>query len=401
MTNDENQANNSPEPEGAPEAAPAPTPGFGPATPVPHTSGTNPYSDAGHASAPNPYATPSPAASGANPYATPAPGSSEPNPYATPSPTSPEADPAPTPEPEPEPRPEPEPAPKATRAPAKGRRAARASDGAAEQPAKAGTGDAGAKASAPGASVTLGGMRASWVKSEVTGAYAAQAGHSPEAAGGAGGGGDRHGPGGGSDGGDGGDGGDSHGDGQASRRGSLPGLGSAHPIGDQLPAVFADDDFILRFVSGLDVVLAPVFAVLDSLEAYFTPSLTPEDFLDWLTDWVGTELDGTEPLATRRHAVASAVDLHRVRGTRRGLAAAVELAFGVRPEIAESGGATWSARPLGAFPGTPRPALHVTLRVHDPASVDTHRLRAVVAAARPAHLPFTAEVTATPFPEGT
>ncbi|MEU5897052.1 MULTISPECIES: phage tail protein [Streptomyces] len=178
-------------------------------------------------------------------------------------------------------------------------------------------------------------------------------------------------------------------------------MGSAHPIGDQLPAVFADDDFILRFVSGLDVVLAPVFAVLDSLEAYFTPALTPADFLDWLTDWVGTELDGTEPLATRRQAVASAVDLHRVRGTRRGLSAAVELAFGVRPEISESGGAAWSARPLGAFPGTPRPALHVTLRVHDPASVDTHRLRAVVAAARPAHLPFTAEVTATPFPEGT
>ncbi|WP_409240409.1 phage tail protein [Streptomyces sp. PA5.6] len=181
----------------------------------------------------------------------------------------------------------------------------------------------------------------------------------------------------------------------------MPALGSPHPIGDQLPAVFADDDFILRFVSGLDVVLAPVFAVLDSLEAYFTPSLTPADFLDWLTDWVGTELDGTEPLATRRHAVASAVDLHRVRGTRRGLSAAVELAFGVRPEIAESGGASWSARPLGAFPGAPHPALHVTLRVHDPASVDTHRLRAVVAAARPAHLPFTAEVTATPFPEGT
>ncbi|MEV0255010.1 phage tail protein [Streptomyces sp. NPDC050732] len=184
-------------------------------------------------------------------------------------------------------------------------------------------------------------------------------------------------------------------------RGALPEVRSAHPLGEQLPAVFADDDFALRFVSGLDVVLAPVFTVLDSLEAYFTPSLAPEDFLGWLTDWVGTELDGTEPLRTRRHAVASAVDLHRVRGTRRGLSAAVELAFGVRPEIVESGGATWSARPLGAFPGTPRPALHVTLRVHDAASVDPHRLRSVVAAARPAHLPFTAEVTSTPAPEGT
>ncbi|MEU8959008.1 phage tail protein [Streptomyces sp. NPDC048518] len=186
-----------------------------------------------------------------------------------------------------------------------------------------------------------------------------------------------------------------------SRRGSLPTLGSAHPLAEQLPGVFADDDFILRFVSGLDVVLAPVFTVLDCLEAYFTPALAPEDFVGWLTDWVGTELDGTEPPATRRHAVASAVALHRVRGTRRGLSAAVELAFGIRPEITESGGATWSARPLGAFPGAPRPGLHVALRVHDPATVDPHRLRAVVAAARPAHLPFTAEVTATPSPEGT
>ncbi|MFE0171693.1 phage tail protein [Streptomyces sp. NPDC059002] len=182
----------------------------------------------------------------------------------------------------------------------------------------------------------------------------------------------------------------------ASRRGTVGSLASAHPLGEQLPAVFADDDFALRFVSGLDVVLAPVFTVLDCLEAYFTPALAPEDFLGWLTDWVGTELDGTEPLPLRRHAVASAVALHRVRGTRRGLSAAVELAFGVRPEITESGGATWSARPLGAFPGTPRPALHIALRVRDPASVDAHRLNAVVAAARPAHLPFTAEVTTAP-----
>ncbi|MBM7173445.1 phage tail protein [Streptomyces sp. G44] len=186
-----------------------------------------------------------------------------------------------------------------------------------------------------------------------------------------------------------------------SRRGALPALASAHPLGEQLPAVFADDDFALRFVSGLDSVLAPVFTVLDCLEAYFTPALAPEDFLGWLTDWVGTELDGTEPLPLRRHAVASAVALHRVRGTRRGLSAAVELAFGVRPGITESGGATWSARPLGPFPGAPRPALHVTLRVADPASVDPYRLRSVVAAARPAHLPFTAEVTALPSPEGT
>ncbi|MFE7784244.1 phage tail protein [Streptomyces nigrescens] len=184
-------------------------------------------------------------------------------------------------------------------------------------------------------------------------------------------------------------------------RGTPAGMVSPHPLGGQLPAVYADDDFAQRFVEGLDVVLAPLFNVLDCLESYFTPALAPEDFVDWLTTWVGTELDGTEPLATRRRAVATAVSLHRVRGTRRGLSDAVQLAFGVRPEIIESGGATWSRRPLGPFPGSPHPGLRVTLRVHDPAAVDPHRLHAVVAAARPAHLPFAAEVTHLPTPEGT
>ncbi|MGW3011116.1 phage tail protein [Streptomyces sp. NPDC001219] len=184
-------------------------------------------------------------------------------------------------------------------------------------------------------------------------------------------------------------------------RGTPTGMASPHPLGEQLPAVYADDDFAQRFVEGLDVVLAPLFNVLDCLESYFTPALAPEDFVDWLTTWVGTELDGTEHPATRRRAVATAVSLHRVRGTRRGLADAVHLAFGVPPEIVESGGATWSARPLGPFPGSPHPGLRVTLRVHDPATVDRHRLHAVVAAARPAHLPFATEVTRLSTPEGT
>ncbi|MFH8981226.1 phage tail protein [Streptomyces varsoviensis] len=175
-------------------------------------------------------------------------------------------------------------------------------------------------------------------------------------------------------------------------RGTVDGLGTPHPLGGQLPGIYAEDDFALRFVEGLDVVLAPIFNVLDCLEAYFMPALAPDDFIDWLTTWVGAELDGTEPVELRRHAVATAVSLHRVRGTHQGLSDAVRLAFGVRPEITESGGATWSARPLGAFPGDPRPYLRVTLYVPDPAAVDAHRLRAIVSAARPAHLPFTAEV---------
>ncbi|MDX3178655.1 phage tail protein, partial [Streptomyces scabiei] len=100
-------------------------------------------------------------------------------------------------------------------------------------------------------------------------------------------------------------------------RGSIDGLGSSHPIGAMLPAVFADDDLAQRFVGGLDDVIAPILSVLDCLDSYFTPSLAPVDFTQWLAGWVGAETDGTEPEDRLRAAVAAATYLHRVRGTRR------------------------------------------------------------------------------------
>ncbi|MGW6457705.1 phage tail protein [Streptomyces sp. NPDC055078] len=177
-------------------------------------------------------------------------------------------------------------------------------------------------------------------------------------------------------------------------RGSIDGLGSSAPIGAMLPAVFADDDLALRFVAGLDEVVAPIHGVLDCLDTYFRPSLAPLDFARWLGGWVGAETDGSEPEPLLRAAVAAAVRLHRVRGTRRGLAEAVRLAFGTEPEITESGAADWSARPLGTVPGEPRPRLHVRLRLPDPTPADHHRLDALVSAARPAHMPYTVQVTA-------
>ncbi|MCX4725014.1 phage tail protein [Streptomyces sp. NPDC090052] len=183
-------------------------------------------------------------------------------------------------------------------------------------------------------------------------------------------------------------------------RGSVDGLGSSSPLGLMLPAVFADDDLAQRFVAGLDEVLAPIHNVLDCLDSYFTPSLAPVDFTHWLAEWVGAETDGADRVggpegeAVLRAAVAAAAHLHRIRGTRRGLAEAVRLTFGVEPVIAESGAADWDARPLGPVPGGRRPSLHVSLVLPDPAPGDQHRLESLVEAARPAHMPFTVQVTA-------
>ena len=175
-------------------------------------------------------------------------------------------------------------------------------------------------------------------------------------------------------------------------RGLIAGLDSPHPIGMRLPGLYADDDFTQRFVSAFDEVLAPIFATLDCLPAYLDPQLAPEDFLDWLAGWVGLALDESWTIERRRELVSRAVELHRWRGTRRGIAEHVALVTGGEVEITESGAVSWSERPQTPLPGSDTPALHVRVRVPDPSTVDRRKLDALVAGVKPAHLPHTVEV---------
>ena len=171
-------------------------------------------------------------------------------------------------------------------------------------------------------------------------------------------------------------------------RGAVDGLGSPFPLGAQLPSVYADDEFAQRFVTGLDDLFAPLLSVLDNFPAYLRPELAPSDFVAWLGGWVGAELSGDESDPDLRAAVAGAAGLHRYRGTVHGLAEAVRLGFGIEPRIHESGGMAWSARPLGPLPGEPEPVLEVRLTAEQARTVDLARLQALVAAIRPAHIPY-------------
>ncbi len=183
---------------------------------------------------------------------------------------------------------------------------------------------------------------------------------------------------------------------EGASRGGVDGLPSPHPLGERLPAVFAQDDLMQRWVAGLDDLLAPLLVTLDCFDAYLRTDLAPEDFVLWLGSWLGAESGPEANGARLRAAVAAAAALHRVRGTAAGLAEAVRLAFGVRPEIEESGGASWSARPLGAFPGGPVPGVVVRLRVPDPSAIDRRLLEELVAAARPVHVPYRVEILPSP-----
>jgi phage tail-like protein len=177
-------------------------------------------------------------------------------------------------------------------------------------------------------------------------------------------------------------------------RGFVPGLLSPHPFGPALPAVFQEDDFAQRFVSAFDEVLAPIFCTLDNQDAYIDPYLTPEDFLEWMSTWVGIELDETWPLERRRELVAKGVELYRWRGTIKGLADTVAVYAVEAPEIIESGGMVSSTSPGTKFPGHAKSEVTVRLRVKDPDAIDRKRLERLVAAATPAHIVAKVEVLA-------
>jgi phage tail-like protein len=106
-----------------------------------------------------------------------------------------------------------------------------------------------------------------------------------------------------------------------------------------LPAVFQENDFGMRFVGALEVVLDPIVAVLDALPAHFDPDHAPRDVLDLLASWLGIELDESQTLRDRRELVRQAGELSRWRGTKRGMELALTLAFPNLPLRVEDHGA--------------------------------------------------------------
>jgi phage tail-like protein len=177
------------------------------------------------------------------------------------------------------------------------------------------------------------------------------------------------------------------------RRREVTPVGNPHPLGQSLPAVYGDDEFIQRLTTALDAIMAPTISALDNFAAYLDPCLTPADFLDWLAGWVGVMLDEHWPLERQRQLVARIAGIHARRGTAAALADEVALYTAVPPEISESGGVAWSSTPDGPLPGRPVPGLTVRVRGADGAAVDQARVEAIVAAAKPAHVPHVVEVT--------
>jgi phage tail-like protein len=174
-------------------------------------------------------------------------------------------------------------------------------------------------------------------------------------------------------------------------RGIVLGLASPHPLGESLPAVYADNGFAQRWCQGLDEVLAPVLATLDCLPAYLDPAIAPPDLVEWLAGWVGVTLVPGIPGPRRRQLVMAAARLYGWRGTLRGIRSIIELSTGQAPEITESGSSAWSRDPGAGLPGFPDPALVIRLNAAE-LSIEEPRLVAIIAPFVPAHVPWRLEL---------
>ncbi|WP_432585021.1 phage tail protein [Streptomyces sp. HD1123-B1] len=175
-------------------------------------------------------------------------------------------------------------------------------------------------------------------------------------------------------------------------RAAVPGLGSPYSLAQLLPAVYQDDGFTLRLTAGWDEVIAPVISTLDCLDAYLEPWLTPPDFLRWLADRMGTQLDENWPERRQRAATAHAVSGHRTRGTVDGVRERIALATGGTVELVDSGGVFTSAAPETPIPTGLPPVTLIRVMVPAGREVDPAALEEVIREFLPAHVPYRSEV---------
>ena len=110
---------------------------------------------------------------------------------------------------------------------------------------------------------------------------------------------------------------------------------------EHLPAIYRRSDAVGRnLVRDVCFLFEHMF---DSIEAnlvdgsrFYDPHVAPPEFLDWLSGWTAFTLDLDWPEAQKRALVKRAVDLYRIRGTKRGLILFLKLFTGYEPEITEN-----------------------------------------------------------------
>lgn len=166
----------------------------------------------------------------------------------------------------------------------------------------------------------------------------------------------------------------------------------------ELPALYQDGDFGMRFIGALEGVLDPIVALLDSLPAHFDPDLAPRDVLELLGTWLGVELDEGQSVGERREIVRRAAELGRRRGTVGGLELALSLNFpGVPLRVEDAGAVLWSTSEQAIDP----PSQQFVVYCDEPVPEETQAAIArCIEQFKPVHVPYRLRVRASKRTDG-
>jgi phage tail-like protein len=112
-------------------------------------------------------------------------------------------------------------------------------------------------------------------------------------------------------------------------------------ITELLPAIYRRSDALgANLVRDICFILEHMFGsvtdLLDERHSFYDPHECPPEFLPWLASWTALMIDMDWPEDKQRAIVKRAVDLYRIRGTRRGLSLFLKLFTGLEPIIDEN-----------------------------------------------------------------
>jgi phage tail-like protein len=110
---------------------------------------------------------------------------------------------------------------------------------------------------------------------------------------------------------------------------------------EHLPAIYRRSDAVGRnLVRDVCFVFEHMFDSVDTNLTdgwrFYDPHVAPPEFLQWLSHWTAFTIDLDWPEEQKRALVKRAVDLYRIRGTKRGLALFLKLFTGHEPDIQEN-----------------------------------------------------------------
>lgn len=147
---------------------------------------------------------------------------------------------------------------------------------------------------------------------------------------------------------------------------------------ESLPVIYADNDFLGRFLLLFQNVWEPLEQRQDHIEMYFDPRTCPASFLPWLASWLDLSFNQHWPETRRRRLLAEAIDLYRWRGTRYGLVRMIEVCTGITPEVTDN-----PAQPF---------VFDVKITLPKDGEIDKNLIDELIQAHKPAHAGYRLEV---------